>query len=238
MDVRSFLYKHGSDILTGFSLIGLVGVAVSTAVGTNKALKRVEKSDTKVDILKKTWTCYLPAAGFVVGTASCIIGANLLNQKKQGQLTAAYALLQQSFNQYREGLIDLHGLEADQEVRDYVVGKYANYHRLHDDEPDEKLTWYDPLSQTIFRAYEKEVIDAEYHFNRNWALSGGCADVNDYFSFLGINWKPEWDGKGWWMEEGLQWVDFEHRLTKLPSGKEVYAIWPVFQPSEYPYEYQ
>ena len=95
MDVKSFFYKHGSDILTGFSLIGLVGVAVSTAVGTSKALKRIEESDTKTEILKRTWSCYLPAAGFVVGTASCIIGANLLNQKKQGQLTAAYALLQQ-----------------------------------------------------------------------------------------------------------------------------------------------
>lgn len=235
--MKFFLKRHANDILTCLSILGLVGTSVATGVATKKFVEenaKYEKTDAPQSKMKTIGKCYIPAIGLGLGTIACIVGANMTNKKTQRNLTIAYALLDQSFKRYREGLIELHGQEADDEVRDYVVGKYCNYHRIHDDTKDERLTWYEPLSNTTFKAYEKEVIDAEYHFNRNWILSGGCADVNNYFSFLGIDWDPEYDGVGWWMEDGLMWVDFEHRLTTLPNGNEVYSIWPVFKPTEEP----
>ena len=72
------------------------------------------------------------------------------------------------------------------------------------------------------------VINAEYHFNRNFAMRG-YANLNEFYEFLGLSETKEGDVLGWnsWelMEGGLSsWIDFDHHKTELEGGIECYMI--------------
>lgn len=48
------------------------------------------------------WKCYIPTAAFGLSTIACIMGANALNSRKQAALTSAYALINQSYKEYKD----------------------------------------------------------------------------------------------------------------------------------------
>ena len=78
--------------------------------------------------------------------------------------------------------------------------------------------------------YEREIIDAEYHFNRNFTMRG-YAFLNELYEFLGMP-KTEYGGiAGWSLCSGIMWVDFEHRLIDNDDGGPAcYSIDMVFSP--------
>ena len=67
------------------------------------------------------------------------------------------------------------------------------------------------------------MLEAEYHLNRNWAL-GREICVNDLYDFLGIDKIPGGEALGWFYEDGISWIDFNHHKTVLNDGLEVYVI--------------
>ena len=78
--------------------------------------------------------------------------------------------------------------------------------------------------------YEREVIDAEYHFNRNFTMRG-YAFLNEFYEFLGLPMTEYGRIAGWSMSSGIMWVDFEHRLIDNDDGGTAcYSIDMVFPP--------
>ena len=73
------------------------------------------------------------------------------------------------------------------------------------------------------------MIQAEYYFNRNWSFYGQ-GTINDFYNFLGIDPIKSGNDLGWYMEDGLMWVDFNHHKTVMDDGLEVYTIEFVFEP--------
>ena len=80
-----------------------------------------------------------------------------------------------------------------------------------------------------FQSTMADVIEAQYHLNRNFALRGS-ASLREYFAFLGIlDQFPEGfgDALGWdvgiMVEDwGIEpWIDVEHWTVKEPSTDEV-----------------
>lgn len=83
-----------------------------------------------------------------------------------------------------------------------------------------------------FQSTKADVIEAEYHLNRNFQLRGS-ASVREFFAFLGIldQFPKEFgDAIGWdvnvMIEEwGVEpWIDFEHWHTVEPSTNEVINV--------------
>jgi hypothetical protein len=72
------------------------------------------------------------------------------------------------------------------------------------------------------------VINAEYHFNRNYAMRGS-AYLNELYEFLGLE-KTEagsvlgWDCLRLAEEYEACWVDFDHRIVRLEDGLECCVI--------------
>ena len=157
---------------------------------------------------------YWPAIALGTGTICCIFGIHVFNAKQQ------------------TSLINLYGEETDKKVRDEVILQSCNYHHVGCDEPDEKATWVEEISGESIEAYEKEIIDAEYHFNRNFTMRG-YASLNEFYEFLGLPQTEYGDSVGWTTTDGIYWVDFEHRIVNNgdDGGSYVYSIWPVFAPS-------
>ena len=234
-----YLRHHSPTILTCIGAAGVVATAIMSARATPKALQLLEQATdekgeelSKVEAICIAGPAYIPAAVVCASTISCIFGANVLNQKNQASLASAYALLDRSYKEYRNKLIELHGEEADQEVRDALVRTHCNYHQIGCDVPDDKLVFYEEISGENIVAYEKEIMDAEYHINRNFTLRG-YASLNEFYDFLGIPRTPYGDTVGWSTSDGYYWIDFEHHLiNRDDGGSPIYAIVPIFSPSD------
>ena len=89
--------------------------------------------------------------------------------------------------------------------------------------PEDVRLFYDSFSERYFESTIPQVLEAEYHLNRNWAL-GREICVNDLYDFLGIDKIPGGEALGWFYEDGISWIDFNHHKTVLNDGLEVYVI--------------
>lgn len=89
--------------------------------------------------------------------------------------------------------------------------------------------FYDTLSERHFKSTLSQVLQAEYHLNRNYTL-GADTSANDWNLFLGLDPRPEDENKMWYPEDGVYWIDFNHKLGHTSSGEEVIIIDLPFAP--------
>ena len=231
------LHYKTPTILTCLGAAGVIATSILSSKATlkvNDLLKQtVEETNepvTRVEVLKIALPIYTPSILIGVSTITCIFGANVLNKKNQAALMSAYALIDNSFKEYRKKLIELHGKEIDEEVREAMAREHCNYHQIGLDIPDKKVRFYEPISDQYFYAYEREVMDAEYHLNRNFIMRG-YSPFNEFLEFLGLSTNDENDKIGWACDYGYCWLDFEHRLVKDRHG-EYYKIVSMFSPDD------
>jgi hypothetical protein len=228
-----YLKRNQATVLTCIGAIGVVATTVTAIKATPKAMKLINKMDeysTTVDKIKVVLPVYIPSIFMGAGTIMCIFGANALNTKQQASLTSAYTLINSYHNTYRNKLIDLYGKEADEKIRNEIVRENCGYHQIGVDTPDGKFIFYDEISGRSIERYEREIMDAEYHFNRNFAMRG-YASLNEFYEFLGLPQTDYGDSLGWSISDGYSWVDFEHRLISTDDGGiPIYSIDMVFPP--------
>lgn len=233
---QKFLKTNAPTILSIFAVGGVIGTSISTGRATNKAsIKLKEATDTKgeslnnIEIIANIAPIFVPCLLWGGTTIACILGANILNKQSQAALASAYGLADQTFKEYRGKLIELHGEEMDQEIRNEIARNHYDYHVIGMEHPDQKVTWYEPYSNRYFEMYERELIDAEYHFNRNFII-GGSRSLNDLYEMLGLPATKKGESIGWCVCDGYVWVDFEHELQHRPDGSEYYILQPVYPP--------
>lgn len=231
-----FVKDNSPTILSIFAVVGVIGTSVSVGKATIKASNKLsdatkEKGEdlTNLEMLAIITPVYIPSILIGGGTIACILGANILNQRAQATLASAYGLVDQSFKEYRKKLIELHGEEMDQEIRTEIARAHCDYHVIGLDYPDQKVSWYEPYSNRYFEMYEREIIDAEYHLNRNFILAGSQS-LNNWYNILGLEPIKKGDDIGWRVCDGYLWIDFEHALQHKPDGTEYYILQPLFAP--------
>lgn len=219
-----FLHRNSPTILTVIGAVGVVATAILAVKATPKAVKRLEKATyekgedlTKLEVVQVAGPSYIPTVVMGAATIACMFGANALNKQKQASLASAYALMDRSFKEYRSKLIELKGEEVDREVRDAVIREHCDYHVIGLDIPDKKLKFYDEISGRCVECYERDIVDAEYHLNRNYVLAG-YVTLNDFYDFLGLSHTKEGAEIGWSTDSGYYWIDFRHRAVKRKDG--------------------
>lgn len=221
-----------STIMTCISIAGFAGTVILAVKETPKALRLLEQEETyKGDSLTKTETVftagpvYIPSILLGTATIACMLGTNTMNRKQQASLTSAYAL-------YRETLRNLHGVKADEEVVTEMCRKHPEYHITDMNIPDHKVIFYDDISGNSVEAYERDVIDAEYHLNRIFTLRG-YATLNEFYKFVGLPETEHGNRVGWSSADGYSWIDFMHTpISRDDCGMDVYAIIMMFEPEE------
>lgn len=228
-----------SLIMTLVATGGVIATCIFVGIETPKALQALEEEEKKKgEALTKKETAivaakeYLPAIVMGAGTIGCIFGIRVLDRKQQTSMIAAYGLLSKNFKQYKDAAVRVYGEEGEQKIRDEIILQNSNYHHIGCDELDEKAVWVDEISGESVEAFEKEIIDAEYHFNRNFVMRG-YASLNEFYDFLGLPQTEYGDSVGWSCTDGYCWVDFEHRIVSNgdDGGDYVYSITPIFEPS-------
>lgn len=252
-----YIKKYSPVALSCIASVGVVVTAVVAVKATPKAMVKIYADSrknhdgdpyayTKKEAVASAWKCYIPAVAIGASTIACIMGANALNRRQQAALTSAYALVQNSYKEYKDKLKELYGEEAHNAIVDsimsekckdvsiYTPGIWASPSSLdfgEGMEPEVVRTFYDSFSQRYFETTIEKVIQAEYHLNRNFMFFGTIA-LNDFYDFLGLEKTDFGDTVGWSSVNGdIYWIDFNHRRVTLDDGMEVYVIDMVFEPT-------
>ena len=234
------LKKASPTILTCIGAVGVVATAVLAVKATPRADSLIKADSrrnhdgdpnaaTKVEIVKSCWKCYVPAAAMGAATIVCIFGANTLNKKQQASLASAYALVNRSYSDYKRKLKELYGEEAYKKIMESLAvekstmppitacGGFSSSCLEFEGADEEQRLFYDSFSQRYFQATIGQVLQAEYHSNRNMVL-GAFVTLNDFYDFLGIEHIPEGDTLGWMLSDEIYWIDFNHSKAMVDDG--------------------
>lgn len=236
---KRFISRNAATILT---CVGGVGVVATTVVGikaTPKALKLLELAEeakgeelTKVEKVRIAGPSYIPTLLLGASTIACIFGANFLNKRQQAALISAYALLDNSYKEYRGKMKELYGEEADLRIVEEIAKD--RYDEEEDVPSDGTQLFYESFSGRYFESTIEKVQQVEYNINYN--LNTFCeATLNEYYEMLGL--EPTEQGKilGW--NSGMlyeyyckSWIDFLHHKTTLDDGLECTIIELMTEP--------
>ena len=239
-----FLKHHSPTILTCIGAVGVVGTAVTAVRATPKAIKLIEQTEyegkeelTKLEIVKLAGPAYIPSILIGVSTIACIFGANTLNKRQQAALVSAYALIDNSYKEYRSKVKELFGEETDVKIMEAIAkDHYVGVPGCGSvDTNGDKYLFYEEYRGTYFESTMEAVLNAEYHFNRNFAMRG-YASLNEFYEFLGLSETEEGSVLGWnsWElaeQYEASWIDFDHYKTKMEDGMECYMISMPIPPS-------
>ena len=250
MNARLFIKRNASTILTCLGGVGVVATTITAVKATPKAIRLIEEAElekgeelTKWEKVKIIAPGYIPTVGLGISTIACIFGAHILNRNQQAALMSAYALVDQSYKDYRRKLKELYGEEVDREVREAIAiekaedvgvrGSYlgTNCDLALEENNGEPQVFYDEHSGRYFESTIEQVLTAEYHLNRNYILRG-YSYLNEFYEFLGIEETDYGSVLGWAPnDEGMYWIDFNHRKLESDEGKDVYIIEMPFEPT-------
>lgn len=231
---QMFLKRNAPTILTCVGAVGVVATSVMAVKATPKALRcledaREEKGEelTKLEVVKVAGPAYIPAVVMGAATIACIFSANVLNKRKQAALISAYALLDNSYKEYKKKVIELYGDDADQLVREEIVkDKYEE--RDISLEDDSKQLFYDEFSDRYFESTMENVLKAEYEVNRKLSSHSGLY-LNEFYELLGVPPVDYGDHLGWSAAEVYDmcwesWIDFYHKKVDMDDGFDCFII--------------
>lgn len=228
---KVFLKRNASTILTGIGGAGVVVTAVMSAKATPKALRLLDEAKkekgeelTKFETVKTAAPAYIPAILVGASTIACVFGANILNKHQQAALMSAYALLDNSYKEYKAKVKELYGEEADQHVREEIAKDKYESTTVDDD----KQLFYDEYSQRYFESTTEDLLRAENELVRLVNDYGG-AFMNDWFELIGLEPTDYGDYMGWSSCELYEtywssWIYFEHTKTIMDDGLECVIV--------------
>lgn len=233
---RQFCRRNASTILTCVGGAGVVVTSVMAVRATPKALRLLEEAKrekgeelTKIESVRAAGQVYIPAILVGASTIACIFGANMLNKRQQAALMSAYALLDNSYKEYKNKVIEAYGEETDKHIQAEIAkDKFEDLDISAEDFDEDKQLFFDEFSGRYFESTMADVLRAEYAINKQIA-EWGSAYLNDYYELAGIPTTDYGDHLGW-SACGLyemywnQWLDFGHDKFVLDDGLECTII--------------
>lgn len=247
---KLYLKYNSSTILTLISAVGVVTTSIMTAKATIKASEIINEVEcekkrelTKKEIVLCASPSYFPAILVGSATIACLFGANMLNKKQQAMLSSAYAFANASFKEYKNKVKELYGEETHNNIINSIAVEKAKDSHVYSpclagcydlsvDSDSEPRLFYDEFSGRYFETTTEQVLEAEYHLNRNYTLRG-YATLNELYDFLGLEKIDCGDVLGWApLDEGMYWIDFNHRKLVMEDGLECYILEMPFEPRQ------
>lgn len=243
MNVMKLVQKNSSTILTCIGAAGVIATAVLAGRATIKAVRIADGMDQfdldegktiyppQKEIVKAVWKEYIPAAATGLATIALIFGANALNKKQQATIMSAYALLDQTYREYKSKVKEVLGKESEEKVKDAIAReKCKAYPKIP---KGDNLLFFDSFYGEPFERTMLEVQEAEYRLNQKFAIEGE-ATLNDFYELLSLSPISTGDYIGWTQEASYdnynyQWIEFEHIPKEGEDGMTYYLIempWP------------
>lgn len=155
--------SYASTILTCIGAVGVIATGIVTAKSTIKASKLLEEAKkekgeklTVKETINIAGPAYIPSILIGASTIACIFGANILTKRSQASLVSAYALIDNSFREYRNKVKELYGDEADSEIKSCIAkNKYDEY---EEEIPEGEQLFFDYNSMQYFTSTIDDVL--------------------------------------------------------------------------------
>lgn len=225
--VTVFCKRNSSTILTAIGGAGVIATTVMAVKATPKALQAIDKATTEkgeeltiFETIQVAGPAYIPTIITGAGTLACIFGANVLNQRKQASLVSAYALLDNSYKEYKKKVNELYGEDADHNV----VAEIAKDKYEEMDVEESKQLFYDTFSGRYFESTADKVLNAAYTANKRLALEGYLC-LNELYDIMGLDEVDGGDEIGWSTFALVEctwysWLDFQAEKAIMDDGLE------------------
>lgn len=234
-----FIKRNASTILTIVGGAGVVGTTVLGITATPKALILIDSAKkkkgeklTNLEKVKVAAPVYIPTIITGVATLACIFGANALNKRQQAALMSAYALLDNSYKEYRKKVKESYPEESRNFEHEIIKSKLNNVEIIDEN----KQLFYDIQSMRSFESTLEQVKRAEYLLNQK-LFTYGTACLNDFYDFLDMDHVPYGYQLGWsteisdktYSESNL--LEFDYDTAVLDDGLEFTIITIKCSPS-------
>lgn len=236
---RLFLKRNGSTILTCIGGVGVIATSIMAVKATPKALRLLEEAKqekeeklTKLEVVKVAGPAYIPATIMGVATIASIFGANMLNTRHQASMASAYALLNESYKEYKAKVVELYGEEVDLKIKKEIAKDKYEEGKVTVEESKE--LFFDDFSGRYFQSTLYDVQQAEYRLNRELIMRD-YVNLNEFYEWLGIppidagyelGWSKGANFATYWQE----WVDFTHSKVEMEDGMECHIIQMLGEP--------
>lgn len=229
----TFLKENDTAVLTGTAVVGVISTAIMAIEGGHRAQRAFEESTrtepaTAMERFLASWPYYAPATISAILTIGAIIGAQVLNGRKQAALVAAYGIAQKSLTEYREELTRAIGERKAAAVSDAVSAR-----RLEETLPgkdaeiiitgDGEQLCFEELTSRPFKSSAEKIRRAENEFNKR-LLHDGYASLNDFYEMLGLPSSALGETLGWTSDRLL---DLQFSSHLMPDNRTALSI--VFQ---------
>lgn len=229
MGIQQFVKRNASMILTCIGVAGVIVTAVMAAKETPKALALLEDAVnekgedlTKLEKIKIVGPVYIPSVITGAATIACIFGSNIISKRQQAALMSAYALLDNSYKEYKKKTEEIYGTNAGKYIRSEIANdKYKCDNNLLD---DNKELFFDFYSGRYFESTKETVILAQYKTNRAMYVNGAVC-INDYYELLGLKKEQEYELLGWSCDQIKKiyqhpWIEFEYEKIIIDEESE------------------
>lgn len=240
------LQKHSPEILMAAGITGIIVGTVMACRATTKLDEVMEEHEDNLEIVKgfaieyepsyyrkelaKTYATtglkiaklYGPAVTLQIASIGCVLGAHGILKKRNVALMAAYKAVEQSFNDYRQRVIEEFG-----EEKDYDLKHGIQHEKVKVDEDGKKVTKTlnkaDPngISQyaRFFDAASKEwqgipeydlmFLKSQQNYMNDLLHARGHVFLNEVYDALGLERSRAGAVVGWIMtKDGDNFVDF------------------------------
>ena len=238
MNIRKFLMKHGSLMLTVGASVGVVATSVlsgKAVLEADKILNDISDKDLKTaNTQKRILSVYIPPVLSGVATIACIIGCHLMNKKIQAGLIAAYGVIDTTFKAYKSKLSAEEQAQIQKEIdKDCVI---ENLEELLNNRPGEEYElWIDDYRKRPYWARKSDILLGKDEINRslnsaNYSRHYGTASLGEFYSHVKGESEPQDYIFGWnidymleeWDEDNVEVNWFESDIYTNPeTGKQI-----------------
>lgn len=215
-------------ILTAIGVTGLAVTAYLTGKATFKASTIINDEQHKEfdnvqghyldnkEKFKLVWKEYVPAAVTGVLTASCIIGANRIGTRRAAAMTAAYAISERAYSEYKDKVIETIGKSKETKVRDEIAQDRVKANPPVDGQiimvNSGEQMFMDAYSGRYFQSTMEDVKAAQNSLNHE-VLNQGYASLSDLYGRLGLSNTKSSDDVGWNNDKLLE-MTFSAAMTE------------------------
>lgn len=204
------LITHNSPvILTAIGVTGAVATAYLTGRASFKAAQILSEESPHLDTKEKVelvWRLYIPAVTTGLMTITCIILANRIEHRRAAALTAAFALSEKAFEEYKAKIVEKIGPKKEQNYRDEIAQDQVNQNPPPNNlvilSPG-KILCYDAFAGRYFESDMESLKKAQNDINRQ-IMHDGFASLSDFYDLLGLRHTDLSNDVGWNSEQEVE----------------------------------
>ena len=249
--------KAGPIILSIIGSIGTIGTAVLTAIGTKKALEKVDKlketkEPTKLEVVKAVIPSYAPAAIIGIITIAANTSGTIMSQKTQASLSATCYALSKGYNKYKDKIKETLGFDKHKDILTQIAKEDKvpeNFSKNNDEKElywEEHLGYFlaDPKKFAYAASYINERfhgIDSKYYYTLKDLVDDSELELLDETKLNGLE-NIGWQGDYLYEVYGNCWVYTNNFINDsydddLKAIRIIFYTDPIFNPSEWDYDY-